>query len=264
VDPKLNKPLFIDSHCHLPLLKESVGSILEKCNIVGVERILNVGYDQTSSEESLALTKHGIISASVGIHPHYVGGNLPMDIVWLINMIKNPSVVAIGEIGLDTVKSSTSRDLQIEWLEAQLSIADEYHLPVVIHNRSADQDIEAIIKKYTGVKGVLHCYSSGIEFGFRMLDIGWYLSFSGNITYAKSDILRQLVKDIPLNRMLLETDAPYLTPMPFRGKQENSPLMMPGIYEFVASIRGEDLMEMSHQIASNFELLFLQNKRQDL
>jgi TatD DNase family protein len=257
MDQRSSSPVFIDSHCHLPLLKESVDNILEKCAESGIDHILNVGYDQVSSEQSLALTKNRIVSASVGIHPHYVAGDLQTDMLWLRKICLNSAVHAIGEIGLDYVKSSTSKECQMRWLEEQLNIAEEYNLPVIIHNRSADLDIENILSHHPRIKGVLHCFSSDIEFGNKMLNMGWFLSFSGNITYAKSGILRQMVKECPINRMLLETDAPYLTPMPYRGRKENSPLMMPEIYRFVCEIRKEELLSLAQNIVSNFELLFL-------
>lgn len=261
MDQGLNKPFFIDSHCHLPLLKESISSLLEKCGQVRISHILNVGYDRSSSEDSLSLTKFDMILASAGIHPHYAIEDLQRELKWLIDICKNPAVVAIGEIGLDTVKSSTSRESQIKWFEAQLEIAEESGLPVIIHNRSADEDIERILSKHNRVKGVLHCYSSGIEFGLRMLELGWFLSFSGNITYSKSDVLREMITKVPANQLLLETDAPYLTPMPYRGKKENSPLMMPLIYQYVSDLRGEDLLVLSHKIYTNFESLFLKKSK---
>lgn len=257
MDQRSSKPVFIDSHCHLPLLKESIDDILEKCGEVGIEHILNVGYDHCSSEQSISLAKNRIVLPSAGIHPHYVAGDFQSDMQWLRKICKDSSVVAIGEIGLDYVKSSTSKESQMMWFEAQLDVAEENDLPVIIHNRSADQDIESILTRHSNSRGVLHCYSSGLNFGYKMLEMGWHISFSGNITYAKSDILRQMVKEVPINRILLETDAPYLTPMPYRGRKENSPLMMTEIYNFVSTIREEDLSVMSHQIEANFNLLFL-------
>jgi len=262
MDQRLNKPFFIDSHCHLPLLKESISSLLEKCGQARVGHILNVGYDRCSSEDSLSLTKFDIILASAGIHPHYATEELQRELGWLLDICKNPAVVAIGEIGLDTVKSSTSRESQIKWFEAQLEIAEESNLPVIIHNRSADDDVERILMKHNRVKGVLHCFSSGIEFGLRMLELGWFLSFSGNITYSKSNVLREMIMRVPASQLLLETDAPYLTPMPYRGKKENSPLMMPLIYQFVSDLRGEDLLELSQKIKTNFESLFLKKSKE--
>ena len=257
MDPRSNKNNFIDSHCHLPLLKEATENIINQCKKLSVTRILNVGYDIESSLRSIALAKqYDMIDASIGIHPHYVGSDFDGMIQQLIEMIVNFKVAAIGEIGLDSIKSTTAKTIQLDWLEAQISLADKNRLPIIIHNRSSDKDIDHILTKKTSCKGVLHCFSSEKDFAFKMIDLGWYLSFSGNITYPKNDHLREIVKEVPIQQLLLETDAPYLTPNPFRGKRENSPELVVGIYEFVADLRKEILDDMSWQISTNYQTLF--------
>lgn len=256
MDPRLNNQVFVDSHCHLPLLKEPLENTLVKCQELRVGLILNVGYDRESSENSVRLTNHVGISAAIGVHPHYATGNLLANMEWLEQLAENQKVVSIGEIGLDNVKSLTSKTNQIEWFEAQLFVAQKKSLPVVIHNRSADKDIEAILSRFPSLSVVLHCFSSDVDFGTRMIENGYYLSFSGNITYSKSDELRKMLAKIPLQQLLLETDAPYLTPQPYRGKQENSPVMMPFIYSYAAEVRMDDLDTMSEQIRLNYQTLF--------
>ena len=264
MDPGLNNYTLVDSHCHLPLLKEPLESVLLQCREHQVGFLLNVGYDQESSEDSVALTKYDGVNASVGIHPHYANGNIPERLNWLENLIESKQVVAIGEIGLDTVKSSTSRISQIEWLKGQLAIAQKRNLPVIIHNRSADEDIENVLSLFPTLRGVLHCFSSSVAFGTRMANKGWYLSFSGNITYPKSDELRQMLAQTPVQQLLLETDSPYLTPVPFRGKKENSPAMIPEIYAFAANTRKVSLPILAEQILQNYQTLFLGNKERVL
>lgn len=257
MDQESNNFFFIDSHCHLTLLKESPRDVISKCRNLSVKRILNVGFDLLSSSQSIELAKiFPSVDASIGIHPHYAEGSIVTTLEWMEKEIQAENCIAIGEIGLDTIRSKTNQASQMEWFEAQLSLAQKYKLPVIIHNREADEDIESTLLKFKDVKGVLHCFSSGIDFANKMLSEGWFLSFSGNITYPKNEIMRNIIKQIPLQQLLLETDAPYLTPLPYRGKQENSPVLMPDIYDFVSKVRKENLVEISEQIARNYFLLF--------
>lgn len=261
MDPKSNNLFFIDSHCHLPLLKESTPVVIEKCASLSVLTILNVGFDVESSLQSVQLAKtYPAIDASIGIHPHYAAGSLLETLEWMEMEIGKKYIVAIGEIGLDTVRSKTSLSAQIEWFEAQLALAEKYDLPVIIHNREADHEIETVLLRYKKVRGVLHCFSSGIEFASKMLSMGWFLSFSGNCTYPKNEIMRNVIQQMPSDRLLLETDAPYLTPLPFRGIQENSPIFMPDIYDFTARVRSENKSKLMDQIAKNYFLLFNRNR----
>lgn len=261
MDQKLSKAGFIDSHCHLPLIKEPLDPLLKSCELNHVTRILNVGYDLSSSRDSIDLSKkNGMIDAAVGIHPHYVEGDITRVLDEIDQLAQDPHVVALGEIGLDSLKSTASQKDQLRWMELQLEVAQNRKLPVIIHNRSSDKGIGDIIHQHKAVKGILHCFSSDQEFAIQMLDMGWFLSFSGNITYPKNESLRNIMKECPLDQLLLETDAPYLTPMPYRGKKENSPLYMEIIYTLCSEIRCIDREELKLKLAENYSSLFLSRK----
>ncbi len=254
-------PLFIDSHAHLNIINEKVDDIILRCKEANVNYIVNVGYDIQSSEFSINLSdKNTTVFGSIGIHPHYADSVQFDDLKNLIEKnINNKKIIALGEIGLDYVRSTTQKSKQFEVLDYQLNLTQTNNLPVIIHNRSADNDILTILDNYKNLKGVFHCFSSNENFAEKVLDKGFYISFTGNITYPNNQYLREVVGWAPLNSILLETDAPYLSPQILRGK-ENHPINVKHVYETVANIKNIDIEELSQIIFNNFINLFLKGK----
>ncbi|MBP8707521.1 MAG: TatD family hydrolase [Caldisericia bacterium] len=264
LDQRLNDmPLYIDSHAHLNLINEKIDDTISKCKEAGVNYIVNVGYDLSSSEFSINLANnHKPVFGSIGIHPHYVDSVQINEIENIFKrIIYNRKIIAIGEIGLDYVKSTTPKSKQFELLDYQLNLVLTYNLPVIIHNRSADNDILSILDNYKNLRGVFHCFSSNKEFAKKVLDKGFYISFTGNITYPNSQQLQDVVSWVPLDSILLETDSPYLSPQILRGK-ENHPVNVKHIYETVAIIKNIDIEELSQSIFNNFINLFLKGKEE--
>lgn len=262
VEQRLNsKEIFIDSHAHLDQLNEKVDHIIAQSRRENVKYIVNVGYNLQSSEFSAYVSKNYLeVFGSVGIHPHYADLGEVNDLQSIVEKYSdNSKIIALGEIGLDYVKSETTKNEQFETLEQQLSIAQNWNLPVIIHNRSADEDILSIIDNYSSVKGVFHCFSSDKSFARKILDRGFYISFAGNITFPKNDSLREVLKWIPIEFILLETDAPYLSPQIFRGK-ENHPINVKYIYELAVKLKNMSIEEFSQVVYNNFINLFLRGK----
>lgn len=244
--------MFIDTHCHLdfPEFKHEVSSILGRAKTAGVERIINVGVNVKSSKDSCDLARrYPEIYATIGLHPHSA---LDLDIGTrgeLMKLAAQNKVVAVGEIGLDYyyLKRSSqfarypSREEQIFCFEQMLDFAMETKLPVIVHCREAEADILAILKSYSGnIQGVLHCFSGNYDFAEKILDIGFAISFTGNVTYKNNLDAAEVIKKVPLGSIMIETDSPYLTPEPYRGKR-NEPAYVVEAAKKIAEIKDLDL-----------------------
>ena len=258
----------IDTHCHLNFkdYKEDLDDVLQRSRDAGIVTFLVPGTSVITSKESIELSnKYSFIFSGVGIHPHDADIITNKDIDELRYMaINNDKVIAIGEIGLDYYKGYSDKENQKKLFIDCLTIAKELDLPVILHNRDADNDFFYIIKDFVscGLKGVVHCFSSNIEFLEKILSLGLYVSFTGNITFPKADNLRDLIKTVPLNKFFLETDGPFLAPVPFRGKR-NEPLYLKSIVETYANIKKlsvQDIARISTFNANNFFSLGLQEK----
>jgi TatD DNase family protein len=248
--------IFVDSHVHIPLLNQAPAKVLNQCLEKNVKILLNVGYDFTSSCQSLDLSReHENIYASAGLHPHYVSEEQWDKLSnWYAQeqVNQNPRWMAWGEIGLDYVRSQIDRKVQQDFFDRQLCWAYEKKLPVLIHNREADQDVLHLITQYPGLKGVMHCYSSLDDtFADQVVSMGFLISFAGNLTYPASTHLRELVSRIPIESLLLETDAPYLSPIPYRGR-ENHPQNVVEMYNIVAKLRSIQVTELAQSLEKNF------------
>ncbi|NQU26897.1 MAG: TatD family hydrolase [Candidatus Marinimicrobia bacterium] len=249
--------MLIDSHCHLYLkdLDANLPAVLERAANQGVTGVICPGINLETSEKSAAIAaNHEPVFAAVGIHPNY-SNDLPDDYLdCLRSLAGEEKVVAIGEIGLDYYRDYCPPRRQQEIFRQQLELAQELDLPVIIHNRAADSDVISILQKSGIKKGVAHCFSGGIAQAEQFMDLGFYISFAGNLTYKNSD-LPIVAQEIPLNRLLVETDSPFLSPVPFRGK-----LNEPGRTRFVAlklaAIKGLDFEEMAAITRRNTEVLF--------
>ena len=223
--------MLTDTHCHLfyDQIKTDLDSVLERAKTLGVNRFICVATNLDDANECLELSKkYESIYASVGIHPHD-SKNAPNGYREKIyNLMKNDKMVAVGEMGLDYFRNISSPKVQKEVFRAQMEIAEDLNMPVIFHNRDADNDVLSILKDFPSVVGVAHCFSSTEDTATKLIELGYYISFSGNITFKNSH-LPEFAGKLPLDRILVETDCPYLSPVPFRGKPNE-----PGRARFVA------------------------------
>lgn len=247
-----------DSHAHYDdkQFDEDRDILISSLFEQGVKGFLNASSDIASSYASLALAhKYENVYAAVGIHPHEAA-EVSED--WLNELDKISSdkkAVAIGEIGLDYHYDFSPRDIQMKVFEAQMAFAEKKNMPVVIHDREAHGDTLAVIDKFPNVKGVLHSFSGSYEMAEYLVRKGWYISFSGSVTFKTAEKLRHAVTAVPIDRVMCETDAPYLTPVPFRGKRNDS-VKMRHTVEKLAEIYGISFEEMAEICLNNAYTLF--------
>jgi len=246
-----------DSHAHLNFSQFNADrdAVIERARQAGLVAILNVGTDLASSKASVALAKkHDFIYAAVGIHPHdarYVNERV---LDQLRVLTRHPQVVAIGEIGLDYYRDRSPRPVQRRAFAEQLALAAELDLPVIIHSRDAHDDVMEQLRGWDGI-GVLHSYSGGPERLDEVLELGFYVSISGPVTFPSADRLRRVAEIVPLERLLVETDCPFLTPVPRRG-QRNEPTLVRHVVEAVARARRAPAETVAQATADNLDHLF--------
>lgn len=263
--------MFIDTHCHLNFkaFKKDLNDVIERAQKAGVEKIIIPGAKLDSSQRAVEIAQENTICfAAVGIHPHHVEeyvhkGSREID-KELRMLSKINKVVAIGEIGLDYYQykdyppaSSEIKKKQQELLEIQLDVAIRNNLPVIIHCREAQNDIIETIKqvKSKNLRGIFHCFDGDKEYLDKVLALGFFVGFDGNSTYPENAHLRHLVQKTPLNRLLLETDAPYLTPVPHRHTR-NEPAYLPLMASCVSEIKQKSIEEIALQTTQNANFLF--------
>ena len=223
----------------------------------GIGLVVDPGCDLSSSRIAVALAaKHPHVYAAVGIHPENCHDYAPSQIDALRTLAKSPKVVAIGEIGLDYYwAENPPRELQHQCLRDQLTLAAELDLPVIIHDRDAHADTLAIVKEFPNVTGVFHCFAGSAEMARELLKMGWYLGFNGAITFKNARKAPEVIAIAPLDRILLETDAPYLTPVPHRGERNDS-TYIPYVSQTIAQIKGLTSAEVEHTSWENGRRLF--------
>ncbi len=248
----------IDSHAHLndPRFAKDLDEVIERARIAGVHTIINIGYDLESSRRAVALAEQYTgLWAVVGLHPH--DARLWTDKMRnaFVELAQHSKVVAIGEIGLDYHYDNSARDRQREVFKLQLALARELGLPAVIHSREASQDTVEIIEEFPDVNCLLHCYSGSWETAEVYRKLGHFFSFGGPITFKNAHRLRGVAQRISPERLLVETDCPYLTPHPFRGKR-NEPAHIPYIMEKLAELHGLTVAEMTKITAENTRRFF--------
>jgi TatD DNase family protein len=248
--------MFIDTHCHLdcPPLYARRHEVIEQAKTAGVTQIITIGTDLKSSQTVIEIANEfPTVFAAVGIHPTEINNCSKEWQKELLELIKHPKVKAIGEIGLDYYWQTTDPAEQQRFLHKQIEIAKELKLPMILHNRRADNDLKTILKEHGYYRGVLHCYSSDEYFAREMLDFGLYISFTGSITYGSKKLQRAL-SIVPINRLMLETDAPYITPEPYK-KSTNEPKYIPLIAAKIAEIKSlplHDIEEGTTKTAREF------------
>lgn len=252
---------YFDSHCHLndEMILVNIEEEILECRKAGITAILCIGYDLPSSSLAVSLAETiPEIYAAVGFHPENLEGASMADLEQIKALAKHPKVIAIGEIGLDYhwYKDPEVRAAQHPWFIAQIDLANELGLPVSIHARDASEDTYEILKNHPPKHGgVLHCYSGSPEMMERFAALGLYFGFDGPVTYKNAVNPKECVRRCPIDRLLVETDSPYLTPVPFRGHQ-NSPRYIPYIVEEMAKIRETDVETLNAQLWENFRNLF--------
>jgi TatD DNase family protein len=248
-------PVWIDSHAHLDMkdFDPDRGEVLARAWDQGFAAVISIGIDPESSRKAVALAeKETRVWATVGLHPHEAGGFDPRQVAELRSLIHNEKVVAVGEVGLDFFRNYAPPSRQQACLRAMIALAREVSLPLVIHDREAHEDILNILKeeKAGEVGGIFHCFSGDWAMARRCLDLHFFLSVTGALTYKKGSILEEVVRRAPLETLLLETDAPYLTPQPFRGKR-NEPVHLLHSAARMAEIRGIPMEELGQIIYEN-------------
>jgi len=251
--------MLVDTHAHLglPQFDRDVDDVIGRAAEADVSHIVIIGADLASSRRAVELAESGTgLSATVGFHPHVASGLNEKGLDALRELTVSKTVVAVGEIGLDYYRDLSPRDAQGEAFRRQLELAIECRLPVVIHDRNAHDDVAGILEEYADqvCGAVLHCYSGGIELARTYLDLGFYFSVSGQITYRQADALRETLASIPIERLLLETDAPYLTPQPVRGRR-NEPQFLTHTARCLAELKGMSYDDVCRITSSNAERL---------
>jgi TatD DNase family protein len=257
-------PSFIDGHAHLDMERFDADRdvVVERAKNAGLVRIVNVGIDLASSRQSIELSKrYPIIAAAVGIHPQDSKGITKDDIAELRELAQASAVVAIGEIGLDFHHDHSPHEQQLDVLKWQLELAQELNKPVVIHERQAQKETLEVLTAWCGGRkmktspGVIHCFSEGLAQGKAYLDLGFYLSVGAYVGYPSSKSLREVVKQLPLERLLIETDSPFLPPQAHRG-QRNEPAYVVEAAKAIAEVRGISLQEVARATTQNAVRVF--------
>ena len=252
-----DKKIF-DTHAHYndEKFKNNQDEIINYVHNNGVEKICNVGTSLEESKEAIELSqKYGFIFSSVGIHPFNVNS---LNSNWeeeILNLAKNKKVVAIGEAGLDYTAKEFSKNEQFDVFEKQLNLSKILKLPVIIHSREAEEDTLAILKNFPDVKGVIHCFSGDYELAEKYVDLGWFIGFTGVITFKNGEKTRKAAFAVPNEKIVVETDCPYMAPVPFRGQVCNS-AMLTSIIEKIAEIKNMSYDEILNQTNLNAHNLY--------
>jgi TatD DNase family protein len=251
----------IDSHCHLdfPDFAAELDGVVARARTAGVERIVTISTRVARQSDLLAITdRFPDVFCSVGTHPHNAHEELDVSVADLVARTRHPKVVAIGEAGLDYHYHNSPVEAQLRGFRNHIAAARETGLPLVIHAREADDDVARILEEETG-KGafpaVLHCFTGGADLARRAIALGLSISFTGILTFKNSAALRAIAADLPANRILVETDAPYLAPGPFRGKR-NEPAYVVETAKVLAETRGVTFEAIAQQTTDNFFRLF--------
>jgi TatD DNase family protein len=252
--------MLVDSHAHLddPRFNEDREAVIQRAWDAGIRKILTIGNGSGPDQMGCGIPVaegYDWIYTSVGVHPHDAAKVREEHYTMLEDLAKHPKVVAVGETGLDYYYDTSPRDIQREVFRRQLALARKLDLPVIIHTRDAEQDTEEILRQEAPSRGVLHCFTSSEKLADAALGIGFAISFSGIVTFPSAKALAEIARRIPSDRLLVETDCPYLAPVPHRGKR-NEPSFVADTARFVAELRGISADELSTQTSANFDRVF--------
>ena len=253
--------MLVDSHCHLdfPDFAGDLDAIVGRAADAGVGRMVTISTRVRRLSELLAITERfPNVYCSVGTHPHHADEEDGISSDELVELTRHPKVVALGEAGLDYFYDNGSPEAQARGFRAHIAAARASGLPLVIHSRDADQDCQRILEEEVAkgpFRAILHCYTGGRELAMKAIDLGLSISFTGILTFKRSEALRDLAADLPAERIMVETDAPYLAPGKFRGKR-NEPAYVVEVARVLAETRGVSLDEISRQTSENFFRLF--------
>lgn len=246
--------MYTDTHCHIRKdIYKDIDEIVDKAINAGVTKMINNGTNLESNKEVLELSKkYDSLYPSLGIQPEELDDDIEESLEFIESNINE--IVAIGEIGLDYYYSEDTKDKQLEVFEKQLILAEKYNKPIIIHTRNAFDDTLKIIKRHPNVKGVIHCFSDGLEEAREYIKLGYMLGIDGIVTFKNSN-LKDVLKNIDISNIVLETDSPYLSPVPNRGKQ-NNPSNIPYIASYIADIYNISLEELQQKISKNVKNMF--------
>jgi TatD DNase family protein len=248
----------IDTHAHLQdqVFQPDQDTVIKRALAAGICQIITVGYDYVSSQEAVTLALHQSgVFAAVGIHPHDASSWQESTGSLLTALSQQKKVVAIGEIGLDYYRNLSPREIQKKVFAAQMELARKASLPVIIHSRDAGEEVLEVIKYFPGLTGVVHCFSGTLLAARKLIELGWYIGITGSVTFPKAIELQEVVRSIPLEWLLLETDAPYLAPQPHRG-QRNEPGFLGEIAAAIAALKNIEVSVVVQQTTMNAQKLF--------
>ena len=251
--------MFIDSHAHIQLsqFNGDRDAVLKRAHEAAITTILVIGFDMETSLGAVELAeKHTQIYATVGMHPHDAKDLTPDALKTFRELAAHPKVIALGEMGLDYYRNLSPRPLQKKAFETQLDLAEEMQMPIIIHNRDAYMDILPILEARQGkIRGVLHCFTGDVELMHRSLEVGFHIGIGGIVTYPNAKGVQTVAKEVPEDRLLIETDCPWLTPQFRRGKR-NEPAYVRSVAEKIADLRGTSVETIGEVTTENFQKLF--------
>jgi TatD DNase family protein len=253
--------MFTDSHCHLNYkgLVEDQAAVLERARAAGVTTMLNISTRESEWDDVVGVAeRHTDVWASVGIHPHEADAHPDVDTAKLVGRAQHPRIVAIGETGLDYYYDKSDREQQRTSFRAHVAAARDTGLPLIVHTRDAEDDTASILTEEMGkgaYTGVIHCFTASADFAQIALDLGLYISISGIVTFKNAKDLQAIAAAIPQDRLLIETDSPFLAPTPHRGRP-CEPAFVVDTARFLADLRGEDVAALAEFTSANFCSLF--------
>ena len=252
--------MLFDTHVHLNAeqFNDDLQEVIDRAIAEGVTNMVVVGFDELTINKAIELAeKYDFIHASVGWHPVDAIDMTPEHLDWLKELASHPKVVALGEMGLDYYWDKSPKEIQKEVFRKQIRLAREVKLPIIIHNRDATADIVEILKEENAgeVGGIMHCYSGSVETALECIDMNFYISLGGPVTFKNAKKPKEVAESIPLDRLLVETDCPYLTPHPYRGKR-NEPAYVKLIAEEIAGLKGLSFEEIAEATTQNAKKLF--------
>ncbi|MFD1778958.1 TatD family hydrolase [Fredinandcohnia salidurans] len=252
--------MLIDTHAHLNAIQyqEDLEEVIERAQSEGVEIIVVVGFDRETITRAIELADtYEFIYATVGWHPVDAIDMTDEDLKWIEELCSHPKVVALGEMGLDYYWDKSPKDIQKKVFRKQIALAKKVKLPIIIHNREATADIIEILEeeKASEVGGIMHCFTGSVEVAKQCMDMNFYMSFGGPVTFKNAKKPKEVAAEIPLDRLLIETDCPYLTPHPFRGKR-NEPSYVKYVAEQIAELKGVTFEEIAQKTSDNAKRFF--------